>query len=598
MPGSRPRARRPGPRSSPGRGMRSPGRSTTRRSWRRWPSVGQRRARCPRPADRDPAGRGQRLRGRDRGPRRGAGGGARCPLLHLPRGRAAQRRPGGRGGRAGDRAGAGARSRSRRCARRAGGDRGGPEPARRCARGRQTGGRADPNSAPARIALSYALQAGFDLEAARATLREAAARTPENALVQASLAEIELSFGDLDAAQATAERAVALAPDLARTQMVLGFAALTRIDIDWRQGGVRARDRAGFRRAAGAARPRPREDPRGRPRGRPARDRDRGRARSQQLTHPQLPRQGLLRGEPRPPDAQQYEIAKQLDPNDPTPWFYDAILLQTENRPVEALHDIETSIELNDNRAVYRSRLLLDADIAVRGTSLARSTTTSASSSSASRGHPVAQRGSRQLLGAPVPVRHLSAPAPPRDRAASELLQYQLLQPININPVRPSLPFTDLNVVTGACPSKSAFNEFTPLFARRPPRGTAPPSGAPTTLRRRGCLVQAVRSNVAVGRRSGFTTDGFRANNDDRPAWPSLCAGRGNAKLNLRPSTASATPTRVIWRLILIQTSSRPMPVVMSNSKRRGSAYVTHRHRVRISWSLFCTPIARRILAT
>ena len=36
----------------------------------------------------------------------------------------------------------------------------------------------NPNSAPARIALSYALQASFDLEAARATLREAAERSP------------------------------------------------------------------------------------------------------------------------------------------------------------------------------------------------------------------------------------------------------------------------------------------------------------------------------------------------------------------------------------------------------------------------------------
>ena len=59
-------------------------------------------------------------------------------------------------------------------------------------------------------------------------------------------------------------------------------------------------------------------------------------------------------------DAEQFAIAKELDPNDPTPWFYDAIRLQTENRPVEALRNIERSIELNDNRAVYRSRLLLD----------------------------------------------------------------------------------------------------------------------------------------------------------------------------------------------------------------------------------------------
>jgi hypothetical protein len=39
---------------------------------------------------------------------------------------------------------------------------------------------------------------------------------------------------------------------------------------------------------------------------------------------------------------------------------------------VEALQDLQKAIELNDNRAVYRSRLQLDADLAARSASLAR----------------------------------------------------------------------------------------------------------------------------------------------------------------------------------------------------------------------------------
>ena len=70
--------------------------------------------------------------------------------------------------------------------------------------------------------------------------------------------------------------------------------------------------------------------------------------------------------------ADQYELAKELDPLDPTAYLYDAIRLQTINRPVEALRQLDRSIELNDNRAVYRSRLLLDSDRAARGASLAR----------------------------------------------------------------------------------------------------------------------------------------------------------------------------------------------------------------------------------
>ena len=45
---------------------------------------------------------------------------------------------------------------------------------------------------------------------------------------------------------------------------------------------------------------------------------------------------------------------------------------QNINRPVEALHDLQKSIELNDNRAVYRSRLLLDEDLAARSANLGR----------------------------------------------------------------------------------------------------------------------------------------------------------------------------------------------------------------------------------
>jgi len=42
------------------------------------------------------------------------------------------------------------------------------------------------------------------------------------------------------------------------------------------------------------------------------------------------------------------------------------------NRFNEGVGDLEHSIELNDNRALFRSRLLLDEDLAVRSSSLAR----------------------------------------------------------------------------------------------------------------------------------------------------------------------------------------------------------------------------------
>jgi tetratricopeptide (TPR) repeat protein len=67
-----------------------------------------------------------------------------------------------------------------------------------------------------------------------------------------------------------------------------------------------------------------------------------------------------------------YDYAKTLDPKDPTPYFYKGIGLCDLNRPGEAVQEINKSIELNDNVAMFRSRSLLDQDRAVRNASLAR----------------------------------------------------------------------------------------------------------------------------------------------------------------------------------------------------------------------------------
>ncbi|MEO5803944.1 MAG: TonB-dependent receptor [Verrucomicrobiota bacterium] len=65
------------------------------------------------------------------------------------------------------------------------------------------------------------------------------------------------------------------------------------------------------------------------------------------------------------------EMARTLDANDPTSWLYLALLKQQGNQINEAIRDLEHSQALNNNRSVYRSRLLLDQDAAVRGANLA-----------------------------------------------------------------------------------------------------------------------------------------------------------------------------------------------------------------------------------
>ena len=374
----------------------------------------------------------------------------------------------------------------------------------------------NPDSAPARIALSYAQQASFDLEAARATLREAAERTPDDALVQARRAEIELSFGDLNAAEAAAAQAVTLAPELARTQMVLGFAALTRIDIKQAKAAFEHAielDSAEplARLGLGLATIR-------------AGDLKAGR-RELEIATALDPNNSLLRSylgkayfeEKRgPQDADQFQIAKQLDPNDPTPWFYDAIRLQTENRPVEALRDLETSITLNDNRAPYRSRLLLDQDLAVRQVSLARI---------------YGNLGFDQLgLNEATRSLHLDPAnysahrfladtyaALPRYEIArvSELLQAQLLQPINVTPLQPRLSFSDLNLEGASGPAEPAFNEYTPLFARNGlTASTTGAIGNQDTWADEVIVSGLWNKLSASAGQFHYDTNGFRDNND------------------------------------------------------------------------------------
>ena len=64
-------------------------------------------------------------------------------------------------------------------------------------------------------------------------------------------------------------------------------------------------------------------------------------------------------------------LALRLDPGDPTGWLYSALLKQQQNRVNEAIGDLEKSESLNDNRALFRSKLLLDQDKAVRSANLA-----------------------------------------------------------------------------------------------------------------------------------------------------------------------------------------------------------------------------------
>ena len=214
------------------------------------------------------------------------------------------------------------------------------------------------------------------------------------------------------------------------------------------------------------------------------------------------------------PAGTQYAIAKELDPADPTPWFYDAIRKQLDNRPVEALRELKRSIALNDNRAPFRSRLLLDQDRAVRGTSLARIYQDLGFSQLG-----INEAGRALMLDPSSSAAHRFLSdvyqGEPRLEAArvSELLQSQLLQPVGLNPVQPSLGFPDLNVIANAGPAHVGFNEFTPLFQKDgwQINGTGVVGTQETIGNELTATALWGRTSVSIGQYY-FDTDGFREN--------------------------------------------------------------------------------------
>ncbi len=377
----------------------------------------------------------------------------------------------------------------------------------------------DPSSSSALIALSYAQQARFDLKGARESLQKAVRVQPADALAWARLAELELSHGRLGKALDAARQSATLDPELAHAQTILGFAYLTRIRIH--------DSKEAFHKAIrlAPADPMPRLGLglaliRGG-------DLEEGR-REIEIAAILDPERSLIRSylgkaffeEKRDRQAsEQLSSAKELDPLDPTPWLYDAVRKQTVNLPTEALQDLERSMELNDNRAVFRSRLLLDQDLAARSVNLAR----------IYDGLGFSQRalteGFKSLSTNPADFsahRFLSDAyaALPRNEIGrvSELYQAQMLQPLNINPIQPRLAEGRLLTPEGGIgPAEASFSEYGTLFNRN--RAAFVLGGAAGS---KGIVAdEVIHSGLynwfsySLGQQH-FQSDGFRDNNDQR----------------------------------------------------------------------------------
>ena len=221
------------------------------------------------------------------------------------------------------------------------------------------------------LAESYHAQSRADLVQAREFARRAAGVSPSFSFAWARVAELEFSFGRIVPARVAVDRSLQLAPRNAHAIALKGFffAAENRtteamaafdeaIALNGAMGNawlgrglcrIRRGDLAGGR-----------ED--------------------LQVAATVEPQRAILRSylgkafsNEGDSDRARKELglAQGLDSHDPTAWLYSALLNREVNRINEGVRDLEHARELNDNRRVYRSGLLIEKDRAVQGANLA-----------------------------------------------------------------------------------------------------------------------------------------------------------------------------------------------------------------------------------
>ena len=245
-------------------------------------------------------------------------------------------------------------------------------------------------SASESLAESYSLQSQSKLAEALAAAREAAAKSPNFGFAHARVAELEFSFGHTTAALEALDKALQLSPRNAQAVALKGFLLAAQNKIADTDSAIGNRQSAiGNFNAAIALDPALGNAWLGRGLCRIKRGDSAGGVADLQVAATLEPNRSVLRSYLAKgwssrfsvqPDKlklglqraeKELQLAQKLDPNDPTPWLYSALLAQQENKINDAVTDLEKSQDLNDNRKVFRSRLLLDQDRAVRSANLA-----------------------------------------------------------------------------------------------------------------------------------------------------------------------------------------------------------------------------------
>ena len=373
----------------------------------------------------------------------------------------------------------------------------------------------DPSLPNPWLARSYARQAAFDLPGARAAAEKAAGLAPTDDSAALRVAELDLGAGDYRAARRRAQAALD-GPQAGLARRLLGFAALVADDAGDAQAQFEHAIEADpsdplSRLGLGLALVRQNDLSAGRPQMEIAVSLDPG----QSLLRSYLAKAYLAERRPHPAQAE-IGRAKALDQADPTPWFYEALGLLADNRPVEALAAIEQSTARNDNRAVYRSRLQLDEDLAAREASSGRvyealgfEQLARREAAAALASDPTDFSAHRLLADS-----YLGLPDHETGRL-SELLQAQLWQPRSVLPLQPQARAEDLGIRQGAVSLRSGLNEYTPLFVRDGVSVLGSAVGGGDDLFSDDLIATVLAGPLSISAAQfRYTTDGFRRNAD------------------------------------------------------------------------------------
>lgn len=221
------------------------------------------------------------------------------------------------------------------------------------------------------LAESYARQSRSDLKGALAAARAAAEKSPGFGFARARVAELEFSFGRTAEASRALGDSLESMPENAQARALQGYLDAARNRLD---DALRAFDAAiALDGALG-------NGWFGRGLCRIQRGDVAGGLEDLQTAATLEPQRSMLRSYLAKAYSESWDDAraareiaraKRLDPADPTPWLYSALIAEQENRINPGVRDLETSRSLNGNRSLYRSRFLLDQDLAVRSANLA-----------------------------------------------------------------------------------------------------------------------------------------------------------------------------------------------------------------------------------